>query len=155
MTGVRRLGPSSTIFRLWLLAKSFRKPFGAIACLPGLSQDSKMTREVKALCKPKSSLQLSVVATGFQGESNIRNSPLFRVYCPKGKTISWASPGSPENFLQSTKNFLCRGLPREEDWFQAAGVMKEDSLEEESELLSPLAWGKAALLKLFLEKKKP
>lgn len=80
----------------------------------------------------------------------MHKSPLFRVYSPKGKTKSHGlNQGA---YLQSTKNFLCQGLPPEEAWFQAAGVMQEAFLEEKSTSLVPLALGKAALLELLLEK---
>lgn len=84
------------------------------------------------------------------GRGKINKSPLFRVYSPKGKTKSRGL--NQETYLQSTENFLCQGLPREEVWFQAVGVMQEAFLEEKSTPSVPLALGKAILLELLLEK---
>lgn len=65
-----------------------------------------------------------------RGEGKRNKNPLLRVYNPKGRQSSHGLKQGA--FLQSTKNFLCQGLPPEEGWFQAAGIRQEDFLEEKS-----------------------
>lgn len=95
MIGVRRPAFESQLCHFQALPLGqVISPFRASPCLPGLLQDSEMTRVVKALCKPKSSLHCQLLLQGARGGGPVSNSPLFRVSCPKGKTVSWASPGS-------------------------------------------------------------
>lgn len=123
------LGPSSDTIRLRFLAKSSHllKP---ILSSWGCCRAQKWPKWWRNFVNQKVSYTRQLLLQRPMGGSKINKSPFFRVYRPKRKIKSHGFKQGA--YLQSMKNFLCQGLPHEEGWFQAAGVMREDFLKEKS-----------------------